>query len=134
MSNQPKEVHRTYQLDRYYRHRQEAIEFLGGKCVECGSTANLEFDHIDPGVKEYEVCDLYDRKNLWDTELSKCQLLCNDCHKSKTFGVPEHGTYRMHKHYGCRCETCVAAYRGHLREYMSEYRRKNGRPSQKKIK
>lgn len=33
---------RKYMLERYYRRKAEAIIALGGKCVKCGSTDNLE--------------------------------------------------------------------------------------------
>ena len=133
MVNQSKEVHREYQIKRYHAKRKAAIELLGGKCVECGSIEKLEFDHIDPSLKEYSIDDLYDRKDLWDAEIVKCQLLCHDCHKKKHM-VAEHGIFAMYKHHGCRCDPCVNAYREYQRNYTREYRRKNGRPSEKKIK
>ena len=42
---------RIYHKKRYYRLRQEAIDFLGGKCVKCASTTNLHFDHELPFSK-----------------------------------------------------------------------------------
>lgn len=78
---------------RYQQHRQEAIEYLQDKydhigCVGCGSTIRLEFDHIDPSLKECDPAKSFGAKTItqriWN-EIDKCQLLCNDCHKQKTF-------------------------------------------------
>jgi hypothetical protein len=67
-----------------YRKRSNLIYRLGGRCVICGCNANksLEFHHTDPNEKEYNISDiLYDiHKEIRDTELTKCVLLCNDCH------------------------------------------------------
>lgn len=35
--------------------RDRLIEMLGGKCVRCGATEDLEFDHIDPSTKVFAV-------------------------------------------------------------------------------
>ena len=64
--------------------RARLIEMLGGKCVRCGATENLEFDHIDPSTKVFGVCAGLDK--AWDVlvaEASKCQLLCRPCHVAK---------------------------------------------------
>ena len=29
---------------------------LGGKCVRCGATEDLEFDHVDPSIKVFAGC------------------------------------------------------------------------------
>ena len=41
--------------------RKILIERLGGKCVKCGTTENLQFDHIDPNTKKDRTycCLLY---------------------------------------------------------------------------
>lgn len=45
--------------ERYYRIRAEIIKTLGGKCVRCGTTDNLEFDHIDKTKKKIRASDLH---------------------------------------------------------------------------
>jgi 5-methylcytosine-specific restriction endonuclease McrA len=72
---------------RGYRDEKKSycIEYLGGKCVKCGTIHNLQFDHIKREGKKYEIT----RKitNKFDTlkeELDKCQLLCAPCHLDKT--------------------------------------------------
>ena len=72
---------------REHREKNKAIclEYLGGKCVKCGTTKRLEFDHIKREGKKYSIGGKLSCK--FDTlkeELDKCQLLCVDCHKIKT--------------------------------------------------
>lgn len=49
MSN--KEYMNIYMKRRWEIRRARAIEYLGAKCIECGSKNNLEFDHKDPNSK-----------------------------------------------------------------------------------
>ena len=71
---------------RYHQALSEAKEQLGGKCVKCGTTENLQFDHIHPKDKLFAITRqllMSDRKKFQE-ELDKCQLLCIDCHIEKT--------------------------------------------------
>ena len=104
---------RRFQRELTRRRRLDAIAEFGGQCVKCGSKENLEFDHIDPKTKISHV--------MWSwaevrrrAELTKCQLLCSDCHKAKTakdrgYKTRPHGTLTSYKRYGCKCELCRAA-------------------------
>ncbi len=73
-----------YMKRRWVKRRAQAVTRLGGKCVECGSTDNLEFDHIDPTTK---VCSIARASSFsqvrFDAEVQKCQLLCVEHHKVK---------------------------------------------------
>lgn len=74
-----------YMKTRYHLKRLEALNYLGGLCVECGSTDDLIFDHIDPETKEYAIAKIMCHR--WEKvqkELDKCQLLCAVCNKTKT--------------------------------------------------
>jgi hypothetical protein len=80
----------SYMRDRYrsvYPERKaKALELLGGSCVHCGTTSDLDFDHVDPSTKVIEVTDLLDTHS-WASilkEMEKCQLLCKSCHVQKT--------------------------------------------------
>jgi hypothetical protein len=65
--------------------REILIEKLGGKCVECGCTETLQFDHIDPSTKSFNIATGYTKpKEVLLEEVAKCQLLCNKCHIEKT--------------------------------------------------
>ena len=46
--NKDNEYRRLYNLRRYHKIRGGFIEELGGKCVMCGKSENLHFDHINP--------------------------------------------------------------------------------------
>jgi 5-methylcytosine-specific restriction endonuclease McrA len=61
-------------------------EMLGGKCVRCGATSDLEFDHVDRHTKSFTIGSR--AMSRWDgllVELAKCQLLCRPCHIEKTY-------------------------------------------------
>ena len=76
---------------------QEMKDKLGNKCVKCGATKNLQFDHIDPKTKCFNV----NPQDSWEKtlpELYKCQLLCPSCHLEKTMTV-DYGII-MEKKYG----------------------------------
>lgn len=79
--------HRPGYFKEYYEARKtRARDYLGGVCVQCGTDQNLEFDHIDPNNKRFGITNNLLR--AWDVvqnELDKCQLLCYDDHKRKTF-------------------------------------------------
>lgn len=98
------------------KKRQELIQALGGKCARCGSSENLEFDHLDPNQKEFRVSEMLDWGEVrLSQEVEKCQLLCKDCHHQKTlenweYGqeAPHGGIWRWRK-YKCRCADCMQA-------------------------
>ena len=74
-----------YKREKRKRWRSKCVEYLGGKCVKCGTTHNLQFDHIKREGKKYEITRrLSNNLNNLKEELDKCQLLCYDCHKIKT--------------------------------------------------
>ena len=117
-----KEYHREYNRRRYHKMRDEFKEYLGGKCVVCGSVDKLEFDHIDPATKTMEVgMMLKVSKARALEEVKKCQLLCRQHHKTKTAELlaVEHGGGVSGKR-NCKCEPC----RTRKNEYMREYKRK----------
>lgn len=59
-------------------------EYLSDKsCKKCGSKKNLEVDHIDPKKKLSHRIWSWSKKRR-EAELKKCQVLCKDCHKSKS--------------------------------------------------
>lgn len=112
----------------YERRHAEALEQLGGKCVRCGTTENLEIDHIKAETVDRRMRN--GRGGMWtvseerfQAELAKCQLLCHDCHRKKTRENGEtggghnkiqddayqHGTARMYHYKKCRCKWCIKA-------------------------
>lgn len=115
------EYHREY----YYKRRAKMIALLGDRCVECGSTHELQFDHIDPAQKSFDIRDNLTASNP-DVlaELAKCQLLCADCHRKKTARDNSgwsHGTLYGYQQMKCRCADC--------RERKRQLRIRNGQTS-----
>ena len=103
------EVNRKYQRERNMRIRTEWL-LRNGPCRSCGNPDRLEVDHVDPGQKvSHEVWSW--SKLRREAELAKCQVLCHECHLSKTSAARalavEHGTLTMYQNYGCRCRPCV---------------------------
>lgn len=117
-----------YTFNRYLKERSETLlaecrVVLGGICVKCGSRKSLEFDHIDPETKEFEISRArsvsYERLML---ELVKCQLLCTDCHKIKH--ASQHGSLARYKK-GCRCVLCVEVRRAYFRAYYHKRKKQH---------
>ena len=107
---------REYRKAYYEKRIAKYLEYLGGKCVRCGTTFDLEFDHIDRKTKSFTITAKYDQKwELLQPELDKCQLLCRPCHIAKSLECGDmpplavHGTHAMYRHYGCRCDECRRA-------------------------
>ena len=105
------EYHRLY----YYKRRAKMISYLGVACAHCGSTDQLEFDHIDPALKSFDISVNMTLNNPEvRAELDKCQLLCPPCHRAKTAmentGI-EHGTRTGWMKSGCKCAQCYASKR-----------------------
>ena len=75
---------RKYRLKRYHAKMREAKRAKGGKCKRCGSTRNLQFDHVNPKSKKFALAKdwSYSKKRV-DGEKSKTQLLCETCNKKK---------------------------------------------------
>ena len=103
----------THGTNWYAIRRKKMLAYVGDFCVQCGSDYKLEFDHIDPTTKSFNVGECYSYS--WDIlkiELDKCQLLCFDCHKEKSNSRHPivHNRWRYLKHR-CRCDTCKADYK-----------------------
>lgn len=62
-----------------------AREYLGGRCVECGSTKGLEFDHVDPLRKRGDVTQMWSYSlKTFMAEVEGCELRCREHHAEKT--------------------------------------------------
>jgi len=76
---------KQYHSSKAKKQRNRALQILGGKCVKCRTTENLQFDHIDPATKSFHIGQQI--TGSWEEiekELKKCQLLCYRCHKIKS--------------------------------------------------
>jgi hypothetical protein len=61
---------------------QDYQKEFGGKCQECGSTDRLNFHHIDPESKSFEISKNKPEKET-RFELLKCALFCYRCHRKE---------------------------------------------------
>ena len=117
---------KNYMLARYHKRMSEAKNKLGGKCIKCNSIENLQLDHINPETKNFTVAHLWNsKKEVFDLEISKCQLLCKKCHEEKTLvdmgrvsAKITHGTVSSYRY--CKCDFCKKA----KSEYMRSFRKK----------
>jgi 5-methylcytosine-specific restriction endonuclease McrA len=111
----------AYDRQRYEAAKQQLIALLGGKCARCGTTENLQFDHVNRELKDFAITGRWNRSQAeLEAELAKCQLLCQPHHLEKTRQEigNEHGGGKTGIRK-CKCELC----RNRRSEHMIEYRR-----------
>jgi hypothetical protein len=111
------EKNKHYLRRRYHIQRAFFFTMVGEKCRKCGATEDLEFDHIDPDKKSFDVGALWPRHKIPAVleELKKCQALCRPCHEAKSArefsearsGTFRHGTWYSLQKMKCRCEECL---------------------------
>lgn len=72
-------------IERWITRKIKAIEYLGGKCLDCNKTYPYyvyDFHHRFDEIKEFDWTKL--RLRSWKSiteELDKCDLLCANCHR-----------------------------------------------------
>jgi hypothetical protein len=114
------EYMRVYMAARYARRRAAAIAHLGGKCVDCGTTESLEFDHRDRDQKTYDIGRRLAgvaEARFWD-EVAKCDLRCKRHHVARTreqMSVPHGGGVAGRSR--CKCVPCKARKAEYMRNY-----------------
>jgi hypothetical protein len=78
--------------------RIKSLEYLAEKgCCDCGikDPRVLEFDHIDPKEKKYNISALLSRGTPWSSEIlrseiRKCRVICANCHRIHTVGQQDY--------------------------------------------
>lgn len=76
----------VYNNARRQEFKQRAVAYLGGSCSKCGYARclkALEFHHMDPLTKDFEVSK-DSASRTWEKvekELDKCILVCANCHR-----------------------------------------------------
>lgn len=74
------------QQERALQRKKDLVNLLGGCCSSCGYKKNyaaLEFHHIDPNKKEFNIDSRKLSNSTWKNcldESKKCILLCGNCH------------------------------------------------------
>ena len=76
------------QVQRWINRKIKAVESMGGLCKDCGLTLEdshysiFEFHHLDSSEKGDSWTKLrLKSQEAIDKELSKCVLLCANCHR-----------------------------------------------------
>lgn len=114
------EDRRAYNRRRREAWRERVLEYLGGECVVCGSTDQLNIHHKRGTDVAFKLSGAWCWK--WErqvAELAKCELRC-DTHHREDYAA-EHGTKSGYGS-GCRCDACVNARRKYNREWMAASR------------
>lgn len=89
-----KDPARQREYMRQWTERRRAEWFAGKSCAECGSTEDLELDHVDPARKvSHRVWSW--AKERREAELAKCRALCGICHAKKTGTEQPHGAAKV---------------------------------------
>ena len=77
-----------YNIQKYtrkYTRRQQIIDYLGGRCVDCLRVFHPNvYDVHHLGEKTIKISDIYHHK--WETiieEINDCVLLCANCHRMR---------------------------------------------------
>lgn len=118
---------KDYQNKRRAEWRLKIVAQLGGKCVVCGTTEDLEVHHKNPAAKELNVSGMWTRRpSVQAAELAKCELRCAKHHReAHASGCGTAARYRR----GCRCEDCRTAYstyrRGYRQTHLDQVRKQN---------
>lgn len=103
---------------RYYREvrRPRALAYAGDgnpECAWCGASEDLQFDHVDPSQKAFDISrNLTVSNSAVQNELAKCQLLCRRCHEQKTAAERTgmtHGGWYAWMTRKCACSECESA-------------------------
>ena len=82
--------HRARQNSRYSKARVILAELKSKPCQDCGGSfppCVMHFDHRDPGQKSLTVSALAGAGSIRNMleEISKCDLVCANCHAIRTF-------------------------------------------------
>ena len=95
-------------MERYYRRKEVLLDALGRECAHCGSTDNIQFDHIDPETKSWDILTEWSKAlRLQLEEVKKCQPLCKDCHKIKSDEYQTRSCVdNKFAKRGCDCDLC----------------------------
>ncbi len=119
-----------YRTEKAARNRSDWIS-KNGPCKHCGSTDNLQVDHIDPKTKDVNLSRklFFVSKQRMESELLKCQVLCKPCHHKKScFELPNNGQWihgpNCYKRHKCKCRICKDGHAKQVREKRARIKAK----------
>lgn len=124
-----KDPERQREYQRRWMSERRAKYFEGKTCAVCGTSENLELDHVDPHLKiSHRIWSW-----KWDRileETSKCQILCQKHHQEKTWshlGEVRCGTVRSYRR-GCRCDSCRTSIAEQRRSERAARKQRDTKP------
>jgi hypothetical protein len=94
-SEQNKKSSMKSQRIRGDERKKKIVELSGGECIKCGYKrcySSLSFHHRDPSKKSFGLSTDKLRTSSWEKileEVSKCDLLCLNCHMEVERGFTE---------------------------------------------
>ena len=78
----------TLAMQKRDERKRRAVEYLGGKCADCGYQTDFmtvyDFHHKEERIGKKEISYLITANVGWEKmqkELDKCLLLCANCHR-----------------------------------------------------
>jgi len=87
---------KRYYIEKAQRHKRKIRRWLmrlkaerGCSLCKEGHPACLHFHHPNPELKLFEICDamLSRSRDRIEAEISKCTVLCSNCHSKLHFGL-----------------------------------------------
>ena len=84
------EAHKEKRAQQTRDKKRKAVELMGDKCFDCGNSypeCVYDFHHLDSNQKDLNpsaAIKLSEERMM--KELSKCVLLCSNCHRIRHFG------------------------------------------------
>ena len=84
--------------------KAEAVAEAGDVCADCGQTfpaCCYDFHHLDPTVKERDPSAAFRRAD-WRDEITKCVMLCSNCHRIRHDGENDNVSNRGRRPSGIR--------------------------------
>lgn len=70
--------------------KQSFVDYKGGKCSICGYNkyiGALEFHHLDPSKKDFNLSQAKIFNDKVKQELDKCILVCSNCHREEHYKI-----------------------------------------------
>ena len=87
------EKRRLRQKENRAAKRRHIVECKDVPCMDCGIKYPyyvMDFDHRDPKHKKFNIAEGADNNVSWQTlkdEISKCDIVCSNCHRIRTFRI-----------------------------------------------
>ena len=110
-------------LSPYQSRMKKLREAFGNKCMKCGKTEDLHFDHIDPSTKVKSIAEMAPNNGFARCyeEAQKCQLLCYTCHRQKSIDNHDYTNTAKHHRLTYKDGTVVEVYSLDTWAYQNGY-------------